>query len=324
MLIWSVVGLLAAVALFLLNLRYLYNFVFGPFDAQPEQILQAGSASTPQKYWLTVTGEELINTGVTYTTTSSGGSKTIEASYFVMPVGEQLLLVRMKGDQSAETLPGNVTGWLSDVSTEETNKVVRDLEQQVPEIQGMFLPYKLETGNFRLSGLLGMAAGLLIVSLSIWGLFTFVNRTTNPTSHPILKGLSRFGQLDFVINRIEAELASPHQTIGKLHLTNSWLVYEAATNMLATRYEDVVWAYMFVYRQKSYGVTVSKTYTAKVYDRFGVMCDFLAGRKEETATAMLEAICQRAPWTVMGYSDQLAAAWKKDRQGFLAAVEQRK
>jgi hypothetical protein len=324
LLIWSIVGLLAVIGLLLLNTRYLYNFILGPFDIQAEQVLQVGSASTPQQYWVNVAGEDMINTGVTYTTTSSGGSKTIEASYFAMPVGEQLLLVRMNGDQSAETLPGNVTGWLSDVTSEETTKIIRDLEEQVPEVKGMFLPYKLETGNFRANGIIGMILGLGILVFSVWGLFTFVGRTTDPTTHPIFKKLSRFGPLDFTISRIETELASPHQTIGKLHLTNSWLIYEAATNLIATRYEDVVWAYMHVLRQKSYGVTVNKTYTAKVLDRFGVVCDFLAGRKEETVKEMLEAIYQHAPWTVMGYSDQLDAAWKKDRPGFLATVDQRK
>ena len=50
----------------------------------------------------------------------------------------------------------------------------------------------------------------------------------------------------------------------------------------------------------------------------------VGGRKEQPTDEMLRAIAGRAPWAVMGYSNELDQAWKKDRAGFLAAVDRRK
>lgn len=324
LLIWSVIGIFIVGGLLLLNLRYLYNFALGPFNMETKSLLQTQSASGPFQYWVNLEGKEMINTGVQYISKSDSGKETIEATYFVMPLGSRLLLVSVQGNQTDEALPANVTGWLSEIGKEENEKVVQDIETSEPALKGMFLPYKLQTGNFRINGFLGIGVGLVILAASLWGLVTFFLRMANPDSHPIMQSLARFGPLDFVVNGIDMELSMPHTTIGKLHLTKSWMVFEAPTKLVATRYEDVTWIYKYFLKQKYNGITVKTTYSAKVYDRFGVCCDFIAGRKEEIANQMLEAICQRTPWAVMGYSDQLEKIWKKDRQGFLAAVEQRK
>jgi hypothetical protein len=163
-----------------------------------------------------------------------------------------------------------------------------------------------------------------VIGLSLWGLLLVIRRTSDPASHPVLKALARFGPLDFVTSRIEAEMAGEHQKIGKLNLTNSWVVYEDRANLKATRFEDVTWIYKHITTQRYYGIPISKTYTAMVYDRHGAKLELVGGRKEQPTDEMLRAIAGRAPWAVMGFSHELDQAWKKDRNGFLAAVDRRK
>ena len=65
------------------------------------------------------------------------------------------------------------------------------------------------------------------------------------------------------------------------------------------------------------------TRNAEVRMELGIMLD-RAGRKEEAADEMLAGIYTRAPWALIGYSNDLQKAWKKDRPGMIAEVDRRK
>ena len=317
-------GILIVVVIGLLSARYYYNFISGPFTAAQGELTRVTSAGQPQKYWVNVVGDALINTGVQYTTTSDG-KKTIEATYFALEMADRYLVVKLKGDLQDDSLPPKVTGWMADLTNDEKVEIIQYLEKEYPDLKGAFLPYKLETTeDFRTNGYIGIVLGLIMLGVCGWGAAVVLRRMANPGSHPVLKALARFGPLDFVTNRIETELAAEHARVGRLHLAASWLVYEDQANLLATRYEDAAWIYKFIMTQRYYGIPVSKTYSAIVWDKFGVKLNLVAGRKESDADAMLSAIQARAPWVAAGYSKDLEAAWQQDRAGFLAAVEQRK
>ena len=191
---------------------------------------------------------------------------------------------------------------------------------------GMSIAYVIRPTERKLALMrpLSLASIFAAVCSFTHGLATVLRRSADPNSHPILKRLARFGPVDFLASRIEAELAAPHPTAGKLHLTSNWLVYATGANVLVTRYEDVAWVYKHVMSQRTYGITVSRTYSAMVRDRSGAQLQFAAGRKEQAANEMLQAILEHVPWAITGYTDELMRAWNKDRTGFLAAVDQRK
>ncbi len=327
LLVLSLLGFAIVAGLALFNANFIYNFILGPFEADRAALVNAPSAAQFQKYWINISGDELGDTGVQYVTTSHN-VETVEASYLALALQDRLLLVRMPGEQNVETLTPTLTGWLSPISSEENAEVILSLEKDYPGVQAAFLPFKLETGDFRASSLVGILIAAVLIILSIIGLVISLRRINDPNSHPILKRLSRFGPLDFVVSRIEAELASPHETLrastGKLHLTNTWLVHDTLTNVLATRFEDVAWVYKHVFKYRQYFITVSKTYSAMVCDRSGAQMQITVGVKEPPADEMLKAILQRAPWAIAGFTDDLQRAWRNDRPAFLAAVDQRK
>ncbi len=320
----SLLGIFIVLGFAAFNYRYLYNFIFGPFDADTADLVALNTAGETQKYWVNVSGDELINTGIQYYTTKDNGTETVNTTYFAMVLADRLLLVGINGDNQQDYLPGTQTGWLAPVSSEESTQVISALEQNEPEITGMFLPYKMQTGNFRLNGYIGIVAGLLVIALSLWGLVGGLRRMSDPNAHPIMKKLERFGPLDFVTSRIDAELASAHQQIGKMHLTANWLVFADSASFLAARYEDIIWIYKHVLTQRTYGIVTARTYTAIVADRFGERLNFTAGRKEQPANEMLDAVYAHAPWAVTGYSNDLEKTWNKNRAAMIAEVDSRK
>jgi hypothetical protein len=319
-----ILGIVIVFGLAALNTRYFYNFFGGPFNAVPADLIAARSASDPQKYWLQVTGEQLINTGVQSITTSKSGTKTVNTTYFALVLDKRLMLVEIDGDQQADTMPPSLTGWLEDITNDEKTKIIQDIETEYPDLKGSFLSFKLQTGDFRTSGIIGLIVGAIVLGFCLWGIVAVIRYSIDPEAHPILKALARFGPLDFVTHQIETELSAPHTTLGQLHLTGNWLVFAAKSSLSATRYADVVWFYKHITTQRYYGIPISKTYTAMLYDRYGAQISMIAGRKEKAADEMLHAIYERAPWAVAGFTKDIETAWKKDRAAFLAAVEQRK
>lgn len=322
--LWSTLGIIAVFAVAVLNFRYLYNFAFGPFNAETEVLKALTSDTDTQKYWVNVSGDEMINTGFQYYTTHDDGSETVDTTYFAMILEDRLLLVFVDGDIVGDYLPGEQTGWLEPLTEEEKGQVILPLEQDEPDIQGLFLPYKLHTGNFRINGYIGLTIAALVLLVCLWYLLTGLLRFANPDSHPIMKKLERLGPIETVTSRIDTELAMPHTQIGKLHLTSNWLVYATSSNLMAVPLQDIIWMYKHVYTQRTYGIVTSRICTAMVQDRYGETLKCVAGRKEEAADEMLAGIYTRAPWALIGYSNDLQKAWKKDRPGMIAEVDRRK
>ena len=317
-------GLLIVALAFVLNLRYLYNFLAGPFDAAPADLAAVTDPGKPLKYWLRVSGEKIVDTGVQYVSTSNSGTESVDASYYALLINRRLLIVKLNGSADTKNLSPNLTGWLEKITPEEDREIIQSLISEQPGLQDAFYPYKLNSGDFRISGILGGLAAAVISLLSLWGLFTLARRAWQPERHPVLKSLALTGPLDLVTPQIESELARPHTSLGNLHLTDSWLVYAQGTRFQAARLTDLTWLYKHVLTTRSYGIAVNRMYSAMVYDRFGRQLSLTAGRKEKSADDMLQVIYARAPWMITGFSKDMETSWKKDRPGFLAAVERRK
>lgn len=320
----SAAGLLIIALSLVLSLRYIYNFLLGPFNAAPADLAAVTDPGKPLQYWLRVSGEKIVDMGVQYISKSDSGRESVDASYYALLIKGRLLLVKLNGSPDAKNRSPNLTGWLEKITPEENREIIESLVSENPDLADAFLPYKLNSGDFRINGILGGLAAAVIGLLSLWGLFTLARRALNPASHPILKSLALTGPLDLVTPQIEGELARPHTILGNLHLTDSWLVHAQGSRFQAARLANLAWLYKHVLTTRSYGIAVNRMYSAMVFDRFGRQLSLTAGRKEKSADELLLAIYACAPWMAMGFSKDLETAWKKDRLGFLASVARRK
>lgn len=310
-------GMLIVVIGLAVSARYLFNMFLGPSALPSRDLLTVQEAGDLWRYYVTVKGDDHANTGFEYVNRSSSGSETTEAYYHALFVGDRFLLVKSPTDEIENT----VTGELLDMPTDVQTEIIAEIEKEIPDITGLFLPVMMDTGDFKTSGYIGLviAGILLVLCLVVFGIA--LQRTLNPFAHPAIQALERFGAAQAMVGEIDMEIAAPHTELSKkFHFTRRWLVSTAGV-LDAVRHRDVMWWYKQVTQHRTNGIPTGKTYAALVYDRFGKLLT-LTG-KEAEVDQIAQALQQNAPGAIGGYSDELNKAWQKDRAGFIAAVEAR-
>jgi hypothetical protein len=319
LLILCVAGIMLLAGLAALNTRYLYNFFVGPTPIDRQTLLATDDPRTLQRYWVTVSGDDVADTGFQQVRRDTKtGSESVTAAYMALVLDDRILIVKAQDDQSVTTFTGSLEPLPSDVRT----RIIADAEREAPALRGAFLPYMLNTNSFRNGGYVALGLGILLFGLCIFGLVRAIRRVSNPSAHPIMRALGRFGPIDYVVGELDAELLAQHRQVDRLHLTQNWLVQASRSSLAATRLEDVVWAYKKVTQHRTNGVPTGKTYAAQFWDRHGV-CITVTGR-EAVVNQALEAAYQHAPWLLTGFSPDLEQAWKSNRAAMIAAVDQRR
>src|SRR5262245_31922891 len=318
-LILCVVGAFLLVGLAAINTRYFYNFFFGPFSVDRKTLLATSDAGALRQYFVKISGDQVLDTGAQEVSRNTrSGSERVTASFMALVLDDQFLIVKAPDDKETTSFTGYLEAVPSDVRTE----VISDIEREVPAVKGAFLPFMLNTESFRTMGYVGLGLGIPLFGLCLWGLAQAIRRINDPSTHPILRALGRFGPPDYVANQIDAEMQTQNPKAGTVHLTPNWLVNAASTSLSATRIDDVVWAYKQVTQHRTNGIPTGKTYAAQIWDRHGV-CITVTG-KEPVVNQTLEAVAQRSPWILAGFSPELEKTWKQNRAAVVEAVEQRR
>jgi hypothetical protein len=317
----SGLGLLVIVAAVVLTRNYLINFFSGPFTVEKADVLAITDINQIDRTFVTLTGDDVTYTRYNEFETRDSGAETITKSYAALFLDDRLLLVEVEGNQ--EEFPLTFTGGLVATPGDIQSDVINALELEVPELKGAFLPFILKTEDFRRVGYIGIAIGGVILILSLIGLFRTIQRNTDMTRHPIMRRLAQYGEPDVIAEQVDREMSQEHTEVGKLHLTRSWLLHTQPTALEVARLQDVMWAYKKVTQHRTYGIVVRKSYTVLIWDRNNV-CITIPARNEDEAHTMLEALLTRAPSTVIGYDANIEKSWRQDRDGFIAAVEQRR
>ncbi len=301
------------------NARYLYNFFAGPLRIDRQTLLDTTDPAALQRYWVTVEGDDVADTGFTQVRRNSDtGSETTTATYMGLLIDQRVLLVKDYNSSSATTF----TGYIEPLPADARSEIIADIEQDAPELRGAFLPYMLNTSSFRGGGYLGLGLGILLFGISIFGIVRAIMRSRNPLKHPIMRALGRFGTPTTIAEQIDAELLADHAKVDQLHLTPNWLVQATSSSLTATRIDDIVWAYKQVTQRRVNGVPAGKSYAAQIWDRHGV-CITIAG-SEAFVNQAIESAARRAPWMLAGYNTELEKAWKSNRAAVLESVDQRR
>ena len=310
---------LLLVGLAALNARYLYNFFAGPFPIDRQTLLAASDPAALQRYWVTVEGDDVVDTGFQQVRRNSDtGSEKVAANYMALLLDRRVLLVKDYNNTSAATF----TGYIEPLPADARAKIISDIEQDAPKLRGAFLPYMLNTDSFRNGGYQALGIGIPLLALCVFGIARAIRRSRNPLKHPIMRALGRFGPPADIAGQIDAELLAEHTKVDRMHLTPHWLVQASPSSLAATRIDDIVWAYKQVTQRRVNGVPAGKTYTAQIWDRHGV-CITIAG-SETFVNQAIEAAARRAPWMLAGYNSDLEKAWKSNRAAVLATVDQRR
>lgn len=300
-----------------LSINYFYNFFLGPFPISHQELVNL-DINSAQQYYVTVVGDDVADTGWEYIRTSNG-RETVERRYAALFVGNRLLLVSTR-DTIGST--ATFTGSLIPMSSDVRNEVIAGIENEVPGVRGLFLPYMLTTDAFHISGIIGMVVGGVVLIIGVWMIMRVMRRRANPNLHPIMKSLAKFGDPDMVVNQIEMDMQRGQRKLGRLTFTTNWLFQSSLTSFTATRHSDIAWLYKLVTQRRTNGIPTGKTYSAMIWDRHGTCLRYDA--REGDVNAALNAVSQMAPWALGGFSTELDNLWKKNRPMFLASVDDRK
>ena len=185
-----------------------------------------------------------------------------------------------------------------------------------------FYPVMIDTDD------LGTAEVYLIYTLLVFAVFGTIawigwRRMSGRSVHPAVKRASAWGEPHQVSSRIEQEYQHATQLRMKnWRLTDNYLIYNSMFSFDVFRLDDLLGAYPSVVRHRYGGIIpVGKTHSAAMHFLDGNVN--AAGRKTVVAQ-LLSAVETRAPWAIMGYSDQLSGIWKSRRQTFIDEVQTRK
>ena len=145
---WALM-LLAGIAFLLFNGRYARNFVAGPYKLAPNELAQITDAETTPRYFVSVVGEKILDTGIQeVTTTTRNGVKEgsqVSAGYYALVVGDRFLIVKSAGKPPEKTA-GELTPFPSDLSSQLFSG------SDGRELQMHSYPFYLETEGFRYPG----------------------------------------------------------------------------------------------------------------------------------------------------------------------------
>jgi len=319
--------ILAVLAVAALSYRFLYNFVLGPFDVTRDELHSYSDAGQPLQYWVRVPALMRYDTGIQYFTTRNN-TETVEHSYHALELGDKLLLASAPGDVNGSVdTELTVEGFLDTLTSPERYEVIGALVAENPDLEGEFLPYKLNGYPFRTanSHLLFVVVGVGLAILGLVLVILGLVRSSSPLKHPIFRKLARYGDPEQVSQQVEMEIQQPHDILNKnLHLLKNWLVYAPTGKFEAVRYDSLMWFYQHVQTQRYYGILVSRIRSVMLHDSAGGRTQAVFGRKEEPVIEALQAIQRQAPWSLIGFDNELERAWNKDRENFIAQVNQRK
>jgi hypothetical protein len=319
LLLWSLLGIIAVAVGVILGLNYLQNFIQGPYTVDKQEILNIKDLGSQQKTFITLKGDDMVDTGYYHYTQKKGSSvENVDAYYGALLLEDRYLLV--KTGQKVDEKTTTYTGGLVAMSSKEQSQIIGDIEQENPDLKGVFLPYMLDTGDFRTPGYIGLAVGGVVLLLSLFGLSRFAGRS-NPLNHPIMKRLAKFGDAEQVASQIDMEMSGDHPKAGNAHFTRSWLVQATGASLNATRFNDIMWVYKKITQHRTNGIPTGKTYSVLIWDRYGQCITINA--KENVINEVIDATLNRAPGAIGGFNKEIETMWNKNRDQFITTVDGR-
>ena len=315
---WCVI-LAGAVLFGVAQSRYVSNFLKGPFELGAPELDAITDVSTTPRYFVSVTGSKAIDTGIQQVTTRKHAgvetSRSVSAAYYALVVGDRFLIVKR-----AAGMPTTAQGELAVMPAELDRHLFSTPQMQA--IRGRFYPYYLDDSSFRVPGYIGIVAALILAVLLVKFALPAWRYARDVSSHPIVKRVAAWGDPvgTAVEARREAE-APPRYKGGGWRVTDKYLIRRAPFAFDLLRLSDLLWAYKKVTKHSVNFIPTGKTY-AGLLVCYGGAAEVTGN--EKNVDALLTFAAERAPWAIVGYSDDLSKLFKKKTQDFCAAVEQRK
>lgn len=307
------------VSLFALNASYWGPFFHGPTAVDAAGLDAAAATVEDMKVpiatpFATVTGEQVVNTGEQEVTTYHFIISRVTAGYYALKVGDKVLIVKSP-KPPATTVSGSLEPMPYDLTTRFFSS---DMD---PAEKARIYPLLLDT-KYREHGFIAIFWALLVEA--IFGFFAWrsLMRLTGRKDHPAVARAKAWGDIVSTSAILELELQSGVRCKSKgWTLTENYAVQRTLLRFNLFRMENLLWAYKKATKRNFHGIPAGTAYSATLNFSDG---SALIEGKQHKVDAVLEFAHVRAPWAVVGYSEELATLYKKSRNEFADEVLQRK
>jgi hypothetical protein len=306
----------------LLNGKYVYNWVAGPFTVSS---ILAESPGT--KEFGRIRGS-LIPTRIAEKTTMTlrvlrraveTSSTRVSANYYLFPLDGRFLVVKTAPDFSGSTasgrmvpLPEHIRSFPNLYEIKIADDRALKSDELYPTMLDATFSYRADANLFVIIAAFFLAMGLLATPISI-------ARASNPQKYPMLRLVARTG-VQSTLRRIEQEFiaAGDGCQVGPLLISSAW-VYDPGSDPLVFPLKDVIGV------TKKAGNKPGKppSYSVEFWLRSDQRSHSVkAGDKE--CDAIINAIHARIPWAVIEPGSTFESDWRRDRQVCIGAMERRK
>lgn len=274
-----------------------------------------------QKEFVSVTGTKVASSGMqeitTETTNGVKGSSYVSSEYYLLLVGDRILIVKSKVEPTT-----HISGSVKPVPNGLESSIFPDPSDK--DLKDRLYSFMLSTTeSYRLPGFIALALTLVYVVL-VW---IFAGRAwrhiQNISLHPVVKRVENWPNSTEVVFNAERELHSAirYKKSG-ITLTSNFVIARRLFSFNLFPISDLVWAYQKVTTRMLYFVIPVSRSREAVLVFYGGSVRIPAGKK--LVEGIIGSVAQSAPWAVFGYTEELARVFKDDPNGFAAAVEQRR
>jgi len=322
LLVTNIVLLLFVTWLTVSSLRYFNNMLFGPFPITKEELAAITDPSKLQHYYVTVTGDETLDTGFEdIETTVNRKTEQVEkikikGTFLGLVVGDRILLVKSPVHTKATSFVGELAYIPDDVDT----TIIGSAERNMPGFRSRVIPALLKVEDFTTFGYVGLGILILLACLGAFNMVRYFARNTNTDSHPLWKTLSQYGTSNTIAQQINAEYNEPETVeLGTAILTRSWVLAKWMYECRPVQLKDVVWFYKHKISRWFWFIPLPPSYAVHMHDanKKKVVFEMPSDKK---CDELLLAIAQRTPCAYAGYSDDLVKHWAKKPEEMIQAV----
>jgi hypothetical protein len=306
------------VSLYALNAPYWRAFFHGPAVLETSGLATAATAAdnyaeipTPLA---TVTGDEVLSTGVQEVTTYEGLISHVSAGYYALRVGDKILIVK-----SPKPPTTTVIGSLGSMPYElKTQLFSGDVD---PAVKAQVYPLLLDT-KYRESGFMAIFWGMLVEAIFGFSAWRSLMRLIGSREHPAITRAKAWGDLVVTSGAMELELQSAVKCKSKgWTLTENYAVRRTLLSFDVFWMENLLWVHKKATKRSVSFIPIGTRYEASL--NFSDGSAEIVG-KQKRVDDLLEFATARAPWVLNGYSDELAAMYTKSRDEFAAVVLKQK
>lgn len=301
------------------NATYVRGFVLGPRAVAAADLGRVRVPDGTARFYVKVDGSRTFETGLrevaVKTRNGAEVSRSVSATYYGVQVGDRVLLVK-----SPRAVGTSVEGRLGPMPEDFQREYFSTPEAEARRHQ--FYPFYLDASSFRTPGYWGIGLTLAFLALLAWKARPAWRRYQRPETHPVSERVARWGEPVTISGEVERELQAPDNLrAGRWRMTDRYLVSRSLLGFDLLRLRDLLWAYKKVTKNSINFIPTGKTY-AVVMACYGGTAE-LPGR-EARCDELIAKASSRAPWAVIGYTKELADAFRRDYQGFCRAVEARR